>query len=63
MCIEYNIIQTFDTCALHIKRMEFAKYKVEIFIPLTSDNYYEMDDETIGFIDQYIFRFSKLKSH
>ena len=56
-----RIIQTFDTCALHLKRMEFAKSKVEIFIPLSRDNYYEMDDETIGFLDQYIFRFSKLQ--
>jgi len=56
-----NITQTFDTCALHAKRMEFAKSKVEAFIPLNRDNYYSMDDETIGFLDQYIFRFSKLQ--
>lgn len=30
-----RIIQTFDTCALHLKPMEFAKSKVEIFIPLS----------------------------
>ena len=41
--------------------MEFAKSKVEAFIPLNRDNYYSMDDETIGFLDQYIFRFSKLQ--
>lgn len=56
-----NISQTFDTCALHVKRMEFAKSKVEAFIPLNRDNYYSMNDETIGFLDQYIFRFSKLQ--
>ncbi len=56
-----RIIQTFDTCALHLKRMEFAKSKVSAFIPLNRDNYYSMDDETIGFLDQYIFRFSKLQ--
>ena len=56
-----RIIQTFDTCALHLKRMEFAKSKVGAFIPLNRDNYYSMDDETIGFLDQYIFRFSKLQ--
>ena len=56
-----RIIQTFDTCALHIKRMEFAKSKVSAFIPLSRDNYYSIDDETIGFLDQYIFRFSKLQ--
>jgi hypothetical protein len=56
-----QIIQTFDTCALHLKRMEFAKSKVVAFIPLNRDNYYILDDETIGFLDQYIFRFSKLQ--
>lgn len=56
-----KIAETFDTCALHLKRMEFAKSKVAAFIPLNRDNYYSLDDETIGFLDQYIFRFSKLQ--
>lgn len=56
-----KITETFDTCALHLKRMEFAKSKVGAFIPLNRDNYYSLDDETIGFLDQYIFRFSKLQ--
>lgn len=56
-----SLIQTFDTCELHLKRMTFAKSKVAAFIPLNRDNYYRMDDETIGFLDQYIFRFSKLQ--
>lgn len=56
-----SLIQTFDTCALHLKRMTFAKSKVAAFIPLSRDNYYRMDDESIGFLDQYIFRFSKLQ--
>ena len=56
-----SLQQTFDTCAVHIKRMEFAKSRVEAFIPLNRENYYRMDDETIGFLDQYIFRFSKLQ--
>ncbi|NEW84578.1 MAG: hypothetical protein GZ094_19730 [Mariniphaga sp.] len=56
-----KIAETFDTCALHLKRMEFAKSKVGTFIPLNRDNYYILNDETIGFLDQYIFRFSKLQ--
>ena len=56
-----RLIQTFDTCAVHIKLMTFAKSKVGAFIPLSSDNYYLMDEETSGFLDQYIFRFSKLQ--
>jgi len=56
-----SIKQTFEICALHLKRMKFAKSKVQAFIPINRDNYYSMDDETIGFLDQYIFRFSKLQ--
>jgi len=41
--------------------MTFAKLKVAAFIPLNRDNYYRMDDESIGFLDQYIYRFSKLQ--
>lgn len=53
--------QIFDTCALHLKRMDFARSKVEPFLPLKRDNYYDLDDNTIGFLDQFIFRFSKLQ--
>ena len=33
-----SIQQTFDTCAVHLKRMAFAKSKVGSFIPLDSDS-------------------------
>lgn len=59
--INDSLQQTFDTCAIHVKRMEFAKSKVKAYLPLNRDNYYSLDDETIGFLDQYIFRFSKLQ--
>jgi hypothetical protein len=55
-----RIIQTFDICALHIKRMKFAKSKVSAFFPLNRKSYYSIDDESVGFLHQYIFRFSKL---
>jgi len=53
--------EIFEICALHLRRMRFSHDKVTSFIPLNRDNYYEMDDETISFLDQYIFRFSKLQ--
>lgn len=56
-----KITETFDTCALHLKRMEFAISKIDAFVPLSRDNYYTLNDETISFLDQYIFRFSKLQ--
>ena len=45
-----RIAETFDTCALHLKRMEYAKSKVKPFIPISRENYYRLDDDTIGFL-------------
>lgn len=59
--IENKLLETFEICALHLKRMRFSHDKVTPFIPLNRNNYYAMDDETISFLDQYIFRFSKLQ--
>ena len=56
-----SLHQIFDTCALHLMRMDFARSKVEPFLPLNRDNYYDLDNITIGFLDQFIFRFSKLQ--
>lgn len=56
-----KLLQTFDTCAIHLKRMEFARSKVEVIIPLTEERYSLMDEEKISFLDQFIFRFSKLQ--
>jgi len=60
---EFNdrLLQIFETCSIHLKRMDFAKSKVEPFLPLHRDNYYDLDEITIGFLDQFIFRFSKLQ--
>lgn len=56
-----SLHQIFDTCTLHLMRMDFARSKVEPFLPLNRDYYYDLDDITIGFLDQFIFRFSKLQ--
>lgn len=59
-----SLIQTFDTCATHVKRMEFAKSKVKAFIPLKSfSSIYTAQDTAIhghlqrpdgGFADEVI---------
>lgn len=59
--LKESLEQTFQTCATHVKRMEFALSRVHSFLPLNREIYYALDDETIGFMDQYIFRFSKLQ--
>lgn len=58
---EDKLHEIFEVCELHLKRMHFSHHKVASFIPLNQDNYHEMDDEAISFLDQYIFRFSKLQ--
>lgn len=53
--------QAFEVCELHLSRMKFACSKVDSLLSLTQENYYNLEDETIGFLDQFIFRFSKLQ--
>ncbi len=59
--MEDKLNEVFEVCSLHLKRMYFSHGKITSFIPLNRNNYYEMDDETVSFLDQYIFRFSKLQ--
>lgn len=58
---EDKLNEIFEVCSLHLKRMHFSHGKVMSFIPLNQDNYYEMDEEIVSFLDQYISRFSKLQ--
>lgn len=51
--------QTIKTIEINFERLDFAKSKFNKFIPLTEEKYYSFEPETISFIDQYIFRFSK----
>lgn len=54
-----GLTEAFETGYIHLKRMNFALSKLKKFLPITSDNYFSLDDDTVGFLDQYIFRFSK----
>lgn len=59
--IKNKLDETFETCQIHLKQLNFARSKVEAFIPLHSDSYWELTDETISYLDQFIYRFSKLQ--
>ncbi len=59
--IEKALIETLNTCDLHLHRMTFAQAKIQEFMPLNLDTYNQLSEEAIGFLDQYIFRFSKLQ--
>ena len=56
-----KLIQIFEICDTHIKRMQYAKTKVIEILPISQASYINPDDDTIGFLDQFIFRFSKLQ--
>ena len=48
-------------CARHIERMSFAWGKVKKYFPLDVDIYNQLSPEELSFLDQLIFRFSKLQ--
>ncbi len=48
-------------CTIHSERMSFAWEKVKKHFPLNSEKYSFLLPEELSFIDQLIFRFSKLQ--
>lgn len=59
--LENKLRETFETCDSHLRRMIFAKSKVLSHLPVSLETYYSLSDETISFLDQFIYRFSKLQ--
>lgn len=56
-----KLIQVITICQLHYQRMMFAKNRSSKIFPLNTVSYQELSDEQISFIDQLIYRFSKLQ--
>ena len=48
-------------CSIHFERMSFAREKIKIHFPLDKEKYTRLQPEEFSFIDQLIFRFSKLQ--
>lgn len=48
-------------CNNHIDRMNKAHAKLKSLFPLTEDKYKTLDDDKISYLDQYLYRFSKLQ--
>ena len=48
-------------CHLHIRRLQRAREHLKNHIPLTGREYPALCDESVSFIDQMIYRFSKLQ--
>lgn len=48
-------------CELHLKRMQFARGKLEDLMPLDEASFRGLTDDDVEALDQYIFRFTKLQ--
>lgn len=48
-------------CDKHVEKIASAKRNLKKYFPLTSEVYSDMNEISISFIDQLIFRFSKLQ--
>ena len=48
-------------CEKHIKRMESAAKKMSAIMPLDPQKYFNLTEDEIEHIDQFLFRFSKLQ--
>jgi hypothetical protein len=59
--IEYTFKEKLYECERHIEKINIAKKYLSKYIPLTVDMYLNLTDADAGFVDQLVFRFSKLQ--
>jgi len=48
-------------CDKHVQRMSYAYTKMALFMPLDPSRYQALSDDEVEHIDQFLFRFSKLR--
>jgi len=53
--------ESLQLCRIHIERMGFAWDQVKKHFPINTTKYHQLLPEELSFIDQLIFRFSKLQ--
>jgi len=46
---------------IHNKRMNFAFSQINKYLPFDNDSYFKLSEFDISFIDQFLYRFSKLQ--
>jgi len=56
-----KIHSVFKECSSHVKRLQTASFRLEGYFPLLTNNFQDLDDETVLLIDQLIYRFTKLQ--
>ena len=56
-----KLTEAVQLCTIHSERMRFAWEKVKNHFPLDKEKYKQLKPEELSFMDQLIFRFSKLQ--
>jgi hypothetical protein len=56
-----KLIMILYECNQHKRMISYAFEHIEPYLPLTQETYCQFSPEEIGFIDQFLFRFSKLQ--
>ena len=56
-----KLTEAVQLCTIHSERMHFAGEKVKDHFPLDKEKYKQLQPEELSFMDQLIFRFSKLQ--
>lgn len=57
----YKLNEALLLCNIHRERMCFALGKIKMHFPLNREKYLRLQPEELSFLDQLIFRFSKLQ--
>jgi len=58
---QYILKSILNECDKHLKRMRFAYGKISSLFPLSKERISKLKEEEISYIDQFIYRFSKLQ--
>ena len=59
--LKQRLLDVIDECDTHLKRLRFAYEKIAGLVPLNLERYQALHDTDIAFVDQFVFRFSKLQ--
>lgn len=51
----------YQVSKIHWERMRYAYRKIEPFFPLNTERYATIDNDTLSYFDQFVYRFSKLQ--
>ena len=53
--------EALQLCEIHHERMQYAYHKVKHYFPLNTNTYKKLSEDDLSYLDQLIFRFSKLQ--